>query len=171
MTNFWPLGFDLQDTASPEEILQLAKKEWSEQSNGLLSLVIQKAQSTTNNDMLIVHAKHVPSNRTATLFSVVHRPGVPYPARIQPRDGEIPDVLKKTYFRPGLAGYALRTHGEEVTNPWVCDTPEEFRSNLSEVFSLGSLKSEILSLISGATPSPKADIENQAHGESEGEGA
>jgi hypothetical protein len=107
--------------------------------------------------MLIVHAKHVPSNRTVTLFSVVHRPGAPYPAKIQPRDDELPDILKKSYYRPGIADLAMiKTSGQHVTNQWVCDTPAEFRSEVQKVFNLGVIKSEVLSLVSAAWKSPIA---------------
>ncbi len=162
MTDFWPSGLDLNDTISPLEILQSAQQEWTEQSRGVLGLVIQEAESTSGNHLLIVHAKHVPSNRTVTLFSVVHRVDAPYPARIQPRDNELPDILKKSYYQPGFAdfttgGLAL-SQGRKVTNKWVCDTPSEFRSQLKDVFNLGSVKSEVLSLVSGvASPSHTGD--------------
>jgi hypothetical protein len=97
--------------------------------------------------MLIVHAKHVPSNRTVTLFSVVHRADAPYPARIQPRNEELPNFLKKTYFKSGVADLAAQINGEVLTDNWVCDTPNEFRSRLEDVFDLGAVKSEILNLI------------------------
>src|SRR5262245_4197935 len=100
MTSFWPLDLDLRDTSSPLDILRSANQEWTEHSDGVLALVIQEEDSTSNNHILIVHAKHVPSNRTVTLFSVIHRPGAPYPARILPRD-DLPDGFKKSYYRPG----------------------------------------------------------------------
>jgi hypothetical protein len=152
VTQFWPPGLDLTDTASPLDILEEAQREWAEQSQGLLALVIQEAESTDGDRMLIVHAKHVPSNRTATLFSVVHRSDAPYPAKIQPRENELPDFLKKSYYRPGIgdlsAGMGLAT-GRQVTNKWVCDTPSEFRSELRNVLNLGIVKSEVLSIVSG----------------------
>ena len=86
MNGFWPDDLNIEDTASPLEIIESAKGEWSERSNGVLTLVIQEGESNNGNEMLIVHGKHVPSNRTVALFSVVHRPGSPYPARIQPRE-------------------------------------------------------------------------------------
>ncbi len=155
MTSFWPTGLDMNDTSSPLEILESANQEWTENSEGLLTIIIQEAESTTNDHMLIVHAKHVPSNRTVTLFSVVHRHDAPYPARIQPRDDELPDILKKSYYRPGIADLGAgiaNMAGRNITNKWVCDTPSEFRSRLSDAFNLGTLKSEILSLVSGAAP-------------------
>jgi hypothetical protein len=162
VTDFWPSGLDLSDTSSPLEILQSAQQEWTEHSGGLLGLVIQEAESASGNHLLILHAKHVPSNRTVTLFSVVHRVDAPYPAKIQPRDNELPDILKKSYYQPGFtelttAGFAL-SQGRKVTNKWVCDTPSEFRSQLKDVFNLGSVKSEVLSLVSGAaSPSHTGD--------------
>ena len=164
MNNFWPSGLDLTDTSSPLEILQAAKQEWIEQSNGLLALVIQETESTNGNHLLIVHAKHVPSKRTVTLFSVVHRLGAPYPAKIEPRDDGLPDILKKSYYRPSIADIVAGT-GRQVTNKWVCDTPSEFRSQLKDVINLGTLKSEVLSLVSGTvsasgTADETEEIEN-----------
>ncbi len=173
MTNYWPSGLDLSDTSSPLEILQSARDEWTEQSKGLLTLVIQEAKSTCNNHMLIVHAKHVPSNRTVTLFSVVHRPDAPYPATIQPRGDELPNVFKKSYYKPGFAniaaGMAL-SQSREVTNEWVCDTPSEFRPKLERVFNLGALKSEVLSLVSQDASAAEIDGETEEKDEtSDGE--
>ena len=171
MTSFWPSGLDLEDISSPLEILQSAQIEWAEQSNGLLNLVIQRAESTNGNHLLIVHAKHVPSNRTVTLFSVVHRPGAPYPAKIQPRENELPDILKKSYYRPGisaLAGLAVSA-GEQVTNKWVSDTPSEFRSHLQDVFNLGSVKSEVLSLVSADEASIEAEETERSYEATDGE--
>lgn len=159
MTNFWPSGLDLKDTSSPLEILQSANEEWIERSDGLLNLVIQEAESTNGNPLLIVHAKHVPSNRTVELFSVVHRPGATYPAKIQLRDEDLPEFLKKSYFSPSIASQAVMTVGEgrKITNERVCDTPAEFRRELEEVFNLGVIKSEVLSLVSGTVSSSKTD--------------
>lgn len=161
MSNFWPSGLDLNDTASPLEILKLAQEEWVKNSGGLLSLIIQEAESTAGNEMLIVHAKHIPSNRTIALFSIIHRRSAPYPARIQPRDIELPDTLKKSYYQPGFGDLtvpSLRTEGRQVVNKWVCDSPSEFRRELRNVFDLGFVKSEVLSLVSGPVmPSPVVD--------------
>lgn len=166
MSDFWPYDLDLKDLTSPFDILKTAKQQWSVESGGLLDLIIQEAESTSGHTMLIVHAKHVPSNRTATLFSVVHRSGAAYPARIQPRDNELPDLLKKSYYREGFAGLADlggigARPGREITNKWVCDTPSEFREKLIEVFSLGMVKSEIISLVSGNGLSQESEEEPQ----------
>jgi hypothetical protein len=159
MSNFWPSGLDMKDTASPEIILSTASDEWSDKSGGVITLAIQDTKSTSGDRLLIVHAKHVPSKRTVTLFSVLHRPNAPYPARIYPAKDAVPDHLKKTYYQPGfsLAELAIGgASGHDVTNDWVCDTPSEFRSHLSEVFNQGVVKSEVLGLIAGATPPPQA---------------
>lgn len=155
MTNYWPSDLNLEDTSSPLEIIKDAKQEWRDQSDGQLILVIQEAESSNKNDMMIVHAKHAPSNRTVTLFSVIHRLGSPYPARIQPQGDELPDAFKKSYYQHGFAELASLTGtvtGRNVTNEWICDTPSEFRSKLQKVFNLGTLKADVLSLVSGAAP-------------------
>ena len=153
MTSFWPDGIQLSDLQSPMEILQEAQREWKLTSNGIMDLVLQPAKSTSGNDMVFVHAKHLPSNRTASLFAVVYRPANPYPVTIQPRDDELPDVLKKTYYKPGVDPFrtftsisVIKTDGRTVTNHWVSDTPSEFRTKLHEVFNLGIVKSELLNL-------------------------
>lgn len=158
MNKYWPDGIELTDTQSPKEILNDAKSEWSSSSDGLLDLILQDAESKSGHDMIIVHAKHAPSNRTASLFSVVCRKGQPYPARLQPKDDELPNFFKKSYKTKdfntfsavSLAVQQLSKVGEEkwVENHWVADTPSEFREKLEEVFNLGVVKSEILNLIS-----------------------
>ena len=156
MSDFWPSGLDMQDTSSPEVILSTASKEWSEQSGGVVTLVIQDAESTSGNRLLIVHAKHVPSNRTVKLFSVLHRPNAPYPARIYAEEDAVPDYLKKTYYKPGIGDMAIvGARGHDVTNQWVCDTPAEFRRHLIEVFNQGVVKSEVLGLIAGRNLAPR----------------
>lgn len=171
MNNFWPSDLNLGDTSSPLEILQLAKQEWTEMSDGLLTLVIQEAESTNNNHMLIVHAMHVPSNRTVTLFSVVHRPSAPYPVTIQPRDNELPNIFKKSYYKPGFADITAGVGsmaGRQVTNNWVCDTPAEFRYQLAEAFNLGTVKSDVLSLVSATAPSSAASTKSESSEEISG---
>jgi hypothetical protein len=160
MSNFWPTGIEISDTQSPREILNTAQEEWKTNSNGLLQLVLQDTQSQSGHSMIIVHAKHTVSNRTAALFSIVHQNGKPYPVRIQPEKEELPTFLKKSYDVPksqlglkvesvflgkGLGGL------EPAFTQWVSDTPSEFRKKLSEVFNLGIIKREILNLVSNTS--------------------
>lgn len=171
MTNFWPSGIELNDTQSPKEILHEAQRDWESDSNGLMTLVLQPTKSESGNDMIIVHAKHSPSNRTASLFSVVYRPANPYPATIQPKDDELPNFLKKSYYEPGFdpmrsfglmkPANLLKIEGRTVTNEWVSDTPSEFRAKLKEVFNLGIVKSEVLNLTC-EVPAPDVDEENDS---------
>src|SRR5262245_50767347 len=133
MSNFWPSGLDLSDTQSPREILKVAQEDWSTSSNGVMELVLQDATSKSGNPMIIIHAKHVASNRTSTLFSVVHRPNNPYPVTIQPEDENLPTFLQKSYSRSGLvtaAAEIVSMSDQRVSNPWVSDTPSEFRKKL-----------------------------------------
>ena len=105
---------------------------------------------------------------------MIHRPGAPYPARIQPRDDELPDILKRSYYRPGIADIGAtigNVTGRQVTNKWVCDTPSQFRSELANVFNLATLKAEVLSLVSEDTSATASDegterIEGASDGES-----
>lgn len=153
MSNFWPSGLDLSDTQSPRDILKVAQEEWHQSSEGLMELVLQDARSKSDNIMIIVHAKHVASNRTSTLFSIVHRPNSPYPVTIQLEAHDLPNFLKKTY--ESASSYNMRfaieamASSQKVSNPWVSDTPAEFRKKLSDAFNEGSVKSIIFNLAAG----------------------
>lgn len=147
---FWPSNFNLEDTSSPHEIIESARQEWEKQSKGVLSLIIHETESANNTPLLIVYAKHVPSDRTKLVFTVGHRPESYYPARIHPKEEDLPNAFKKTYYKPGLGEMrvAMGIGGETITNQWVCDTPSEFRLKLKELFNLGTMKSAILNLVS-----------------------
>lgn len=155
MSSYWPRGLSLSDTQSPREILTVAQEEWRTSSNGIMELVLQDATSRSGNSMTIVHAKHVASNRTSKLLSVVHRPSKPYPVTIDVEADDLPDFLKKTYTRrTGLGLFdpeSLTEKTETVSNDWVADTPSEFRSKLAEALNLGSVKSTILNLASSTS--------------------
>jgi hypothetical protein len=148
MSSFWPVGLEISDTQSPRDILSTAQEEWQTNSNGILELVLQDAESESGNSMIIVHAKHAANNRTATLFSIVHQPDKPYPVRIQPEEEDLPSFLKRS-SKPN----SLMTLGSSIMMPdeWVSDTPSEFRKKLTEVFNLGIIKREILNLASITT--------------------
>ncbi|XCN72601.1 MAG: hypothetical protein Q3M24_20275 [Candidatus Electrothrix aestuarii] len=153
MSSFWPEGLSVSDTQSPYEILESAKEEWETASDGVLTLVLQESEPKDGIETITVHAKHIPSNRTSTLFSVAHRQKEFYPITIQPREKEeLPDILKKSYYQPGagIGGVVLATirEGKTVTNKWVSDTPSEFRQKLAEAFNLSVVKSAVLNLTS-----------------------
>jgi len=152
MTKFWPAGLDLRDTESPADILRKAQVEWHGNSSGLLALVFQTEKKKSGEDRIIVHAKHIPSNRTAELFLITHRSNTPYPVAIQPNEYELPKSLKKKYYQENEHEYEMRDHepdaGYTVENPWVADTPSELRLLLEKAFNLGSVKSVILNLVS-----------------------
>jgi hypothetical protein len=169
MSNFWPKGIEISDTQSPMQILETAQEEWINNSDGVMTLVLQEAKSKGGNDMIIVHAKHLPSNRTVTLFSVVYRSKQPYPATIEPKDDDLPDYLKKSYYKQspteklinGSIG-GVSYQGQQVKNTWVSDAPSEFRENLEQVFNLSIVKSDLLSLLStiekGAGDEPAEEL-------------
>jgi len=173
MTDCWPEGIELTDMQSPKDILVAAKEQWHTRSDGALGLVIQEATSTTGHAMLVVHAKHEPTNRTLNLFTVVHRQTAPYPVTIQPREDELPPFLKKSYYAPSLAdigreslGRAM-SEGRTVANKWVAESPAEFRTKLKEAFNLGTVKAGILAVVTGgADLTPGAGSPTQGTGES-----
>jgi hypothetical protein len=164
MSSFWPDGLEISDTQSPKDILNTANEEWQKNSDGILELVLQDAESESGNSMIIVHAKHVVNDRTATLFSIIHQPEKPYPVTIKPEKEEsLPEFLRKSYDTINVHG-SLNTRQAKtiqesvqaltslpflrVVNKWVADTPSEFREKLSEAFNLGIIKREILNLAS-----------------------
>lgn len=167
MSTFWPDGLELTDTQSPREILSVAKENWQQNSSGVMDLVLQDAASETGNSIIVVHAKHIPSNRTATLLSVVHRDGQPYPVTIEPKDEDLPSFLRKSYYEPNrLSLFEINKQitgltGETVSNPWVSDTPMEFRKKLADAFNLGVVKGKLLNLASIAREATaQGDIES-----------
>jgi len=167
MSNFWPSGLEIGDTQTPLDILKTATEEWESNSDGMLTLVLQQTESEDGTAVIIVHAKHLPSEKTVTLFSVVHRPNASYPATIQPRREDLPDVLKRSYYKPGIGEFPLPMpmHGSMVENKWVSDTPREFRTKLVDVFNLSSVKTAVLGLTSarprGADPEGGESSEQQ----------
>lgn len=148
MSSFWPRGIELDDTQSPGEILQNAQQDWETSSSGVLALVLQEDKTQSGHDMIIVHAKHVPRNRTTTLFSIIHRPDLPYPATIQPRDDDLPNFLRKSYYHEEFGNITAGLKDTVVNNEWVCDTPTEFRKKLEEAFNLSVIKTKVLNLVS-----------------------
>ncbi len=151
MGNYWPSGLNLSDTQSPREILEVAKEDWHTNSEGVMELILQDAESESGNLVIIVHAKHVPNNRTSRLLSVVHRPDDSYPVTIKPEVENLPNFLKKSYPALSLSDAATDALKGQVSNPWVSDTPSEFRKKLAEVLNLGNVKGRILNLVSGAS--------------------
>ncbi len=161
MSSFWPDGIELSDTESPRDILNTAKQDWQKNSNGLMDLVLQDAESEAGNPMIIVHAKHVVKNRTSMLFSIVHQPEQPYPVTIEPKGEKLPTFLQKSYYEPippvsplladPILGIGRDRSPKQVVNKWVSDTPSEFREKLAQAFNLGFIKREILNLASSTT--------------------
>jgi hypothetical protein len=153
MSSFWPDGLKLSDTQSPRDILKTAQEEWYTNSDGIMELVLQDAQSEAGNSMIIVHAKHIANKRTATLFSIVHQAGKPYPVAIQQKSEDLPSFLKKTSELKSLDLKSLGTFSllPQSVNQWVSDTPSEFRKKLTDAFNLGIVKREILNLASSDT--------------------
>ena len=168
MSNFWPEGLsvhDIESPYSPYTILKNAREEWETISDGVLTLVLQSSESEDSNAIITVHAKHIPTNRTAALFSVIHRLNEPYPVTIRPRNENIPNFLKKSYqvswTSAGSAAAKVVAEFEAINNPmsieksqklitnkWVSDTPSEFTEKLTEAFNLSVVKSAVLSLAS-----------------------
>ena len=151
MSRFWPEGLSISDAQSPYEVLETAREEWETASDGVLTLVLQRSKSEDGKTMIItVHAKHAPSNRTAALFSVIHRLNESYPVSIQPKaEDDLPKALWKSYYEgPRDFPPEPEEEGWVVTNEWVSDTPSEFRKKLGEAFNLSVVKVAVLNLTS-----------------------
>ena len=72
----------------------------------------------------------------------------------------MPNFFRKSYQSSGPLAAATLIGPHKVVNDWVCDTPAEFRMKLKGVFNLGTLKSEVISLVSGGGSSePEAGPE------------
>ncbi len=101
-------------TVMPKEILE----NWRFVDDNI-RLVLQDTTSESGNSMIIVHAKHVPSNRTSRLFTIKCHPSYPYPISIYME-------IDRT----------------------VCTTFNEcrFRENLAKMFNLPIIKDKILDL-------------------------
>jgi hypothetical protein len=163
MGNYFPEDIVLEDVQSPTEILADAQKDWEVSGGGVLKLLFQDVKSQSGNDIIIVRAHHIPSNRTGTLFSVVHRPSAGYPVTIIPEEEEkLPDFLRKSYIDntkpPGIHQAAMIGLSKQhrpaffpavTENRWVADVPSEFRTKLQQAFKLSSVKSLILNLVAG----------------------
>ncbi|MCI5191267.1 MAG: hypothetical protein D3905_16080 [Candidatus Electrothrix sp. AS4_5] len=167
MSKFWPEGLSVSDIRSPYEILEAAREEWETASNGVLTLVLQKSESEDGIETITVHAKHIPSNRTVTLFPVIHLLGSPYPITIQPKVNNLPNILKKSYYQMGTNDYdeilSEERVGGTVTNKWVSDTPSEFTEKLTKAFNLSEVKAAVLNLTSSkGTKSTSVDDDKVA---------
>ncbi|MCI5164332.1 MAG: hypothetical protein D3917_20450 [Candidatus Electrothrix sp. AX5] len=182
MSSFWPEGLsisDIQSPYSPYSILENAREEWETISDGVLTLVLQSSESEDSNAIITVHAKHIPTNRTAALFSIIHRLKEPYPVTIRPRNENIPNFLKKSYqLSRTSAGSAvtkvvaeleainnpmsIKKTQELITNKWVSDTPSEFRKKLADAFNLSVIKSAVLNLTSSVSSESQSEDDDNA---------
>ena len=163
MSDFWPDDLELEDTSSPREILEEARAEWEERSGGRLTLVFQDlgAQPDGESERTVVHAKDVPTRRTAELFTVVHQRDSPYPAALEPRRQDLPNVLRRRYYVPGEDDDEPDFYrGYWKDNESVAESPGEFRTKLREVLNMGATKSRVISL--AATRPPAAGTEEAA---------
>lgn len=136
MAEFWPSGFNITDTASPYEILNQASEEWAEEGGGLLRLIIDQ-EDTVLSSTFDVHAEHVPSKRTISLFSVTHLRARPYPSEIG---------ISWYGHSEMIAGIVVNQPSQKL----VARTPERFRELLRAVFNRDDLKSELLRFVVNA---------------------
>ena len=155
MSKFFPKGISTQDTKSPAFILREAKAQWERETGKVLTLDLETRIDTPPLAVVFVRAVHCESERSALLFRVAHREGVPYPATIEREEEDLPIALRKTYYRPGISGIAAmvsaagygQTEGRTIKNDWVAETPSEFRELLERAFNLGYVKGAVINLI------------------------
>lgn len=160
MNSFFPTGLDIEDIESPVGILREAAADWKVDSGGVLLLNLRDSLTESGNVLIYVSAIHTVVKREGGLFTVVHRRNQPYPVRIYLKDDDLPNILKKSYYRKPTPGLTELTSpfsgrpGETVHNPWVSDTPAEFRDKLKKAFNDGSVTSIIQNIIARGHAGP-----------------
>jgi hypothetical protein len=158
LAKFFPAGLDARDSSSPADILLEARTQWERESSGALTLDFTNDEIKEGLAVTFVRVIHLPSQRSASLFEVGHRPDTPYPVAIQPDDDDLPKLLRKSYYEPGSPGLTnwnammaaatlAKTEGKTVKNDWVADTPAEFRAMLEKAFNLGYVKGIVVNLL------------------------
>ncbi len=169
MVNFWPKNLVLKNSASPFEIIEEAKKDWFEKSQGLIRLEIHPLGNRDGLSHYAISALHIPTDRSTTLFELSHREGAVYPIKIKPRPDPIPNSLRKTYYQPGFGEIKPEFQGRLVENKLVAQNPFEFTNNLSEVLTSDETTAEILSLTIPASefqiPDDSEGYQNGSHNE------
>lgn len=170
MSSFWPSGIDLSKIQSPRQVLKVAQQDWHNDSGGVMELLLQDTVSQTGDTKIIVHAKHVPSNRTTRLLAVVHQPCEPYPVTIELESRKLPNFLKRNYRQPSqteiIAGM-IGTTDKTISNPWVSNTPNEFEQKLKEAMNQDFVRSQIANLLADSLDSidegPQEDSAEEQH--------
>ena len=155
MSEYWPDDLDLTDTRSPLEILESVRQELIAMSGHRLTLDVIGTETGDGRVSIPVYAREMSAFRAAMLLEVTHRAGFHYPARIIPVTEELPDFLKKEYWKPGAvrdfglspALRSMEVFGTQVTNEWVCDTPTEFSDKLQQVLKRAEVKRALLGLL------------------------
>jgi len=151
MSIFWPNDLDIDDSDDPIFIIQEARVDWEKESKGSLTIDVKQRESNDGYVIISLTARHVTSSRTAELCSVFHRHEFPYPAKIQTNDRDLPDKLKKKYYKPGVpdmfSSLSSVGQGRTIENDYVADSPSEFRALLVRALNLGTVKAAILSIV------------------------
>jgi hypothetical protein len=162
--SFFPSDLEITNAQSPLDILSEAKNEWDTKGQGIVTLLVDGGRSALHGDsdltLIHVYAMHIPSERVESLLTVIYASGKPYPARISPEKDDIPEYLRKERFVPAkisglMSPSILNTFREAipahtVSEEWVCESPEEFRKQLSKALTLGRVKSAITNIIAAS---------------------
>lgn len=161
MAAFFPKSLNVRDTATPMDVLVEAQADWRKSSNGVLSLRFRGAVSEKGDALIYVYAEHVPTERTTELLRIAHRMKSPFPLTIIFEKASLPTYLKRSYPNPvvkALPGISSVSEmsSSEVENPWVCDTPGEFRVKLEKAFNERIIVAELQSLLSAGEEAPEA---------------
>jgi hypothetical protein len=162
--SFFPSDLEIANAQSPLDILSEAKNEWDTKGQGIVTLLVDEGRPASQGDsdltLIHVYALHIPSERVESLLTVIYASGKPYPARINPEKDDIPEYLRKERFVPArksglmppsiLQAISEAIPAHTVTEEWVCESPDEFRKQLSKALTLGRVKSAITNIIAAS---------------------
>lgn len=170
--SFWPADINAEEILPPRDIMHAAGIEL-ENRTGILNVMIVESK-LDDRVVLAFELTNEESSRTLNLFEASHRIKECYPVAINPPNSDVPEFLRRKRYVPGQPG-ALEgssigafhrvmqgTQGRYVDNEWVCATPTEFRTKLTDLFAKDSVKSRIVSLMASTKSEDPTNAEAEA---------
>jgi len=153
---------ETNDVPDPMELLEFQAERLKERTQGRLEVELPV---TTSDDRHVIRfvAVVVSHDYRSTIFEVHYRPGLLLPASFVPPE-PFPAFLREKYTIPAMnsvisnvmsASRVLNTP-RTVQNPWVANTPVEFRDKLQELLSSQEVKAQLAALLSMARRPPNA---------------
>lgn len=157
--SLWPEDLQTQDVRTPAEILSEQAQLLEQQTNGLLEgSIVEQVLEDRKVTAFEVSAPRIPE--TVRLFEVYQSLDLEYPVAIMPPNINIPDFLKREFYRPGpkeimkvmsevatLSSNLWSRTGTWEKNDWVADSPSEFTKILEKLLSSGGVKAILYKLL------------------------